>query len=287
MPWRDYQVMSQRSGPSAGVLVTGPSLSVTPGGGLSSAEAAARLARYGPNKLPRARRTPLWRLIASQLRDPLVIVLLVAAVLTLATGDWTDAGVILLVIVVNTTAGLTQEVKAGQAIAALSELTAPEARVLRDGAQRTIPATEVVAGDVLVLAEGDIVPADADVTAAAALLVDESALTGESVPADKAAGRHAVSAGTTIVRGRGRPGAGRGGGGAVRRRAGHRPGPGAERGADGGHRDQPGGRRRPGIPARGGHPGAGAGRAPDVRPPCAHQAAAGGRDAGVGDRPRH
>src|SRR6516162_321601 len=196
--------MSQRSGPSAGVPVTGPSLSVTPDEGLSSAEAAARLARYGPNELPRARRTPLWRMIASQLRDPLVIVLLVAAVLTLATGDWTDAGVILLVIVVNTAAGLTQEVKAGQAIAALSELTAPEARVLRDGAQRTVPATEVVAGDVLVLAEGDIVPADADVTEAAALLVDESALTGESVPADKAAGRHAVSAGTTIVRGRGR-----------------------------------------------------------------------------------
>jgi Ca2+-transporting ATPase len=190
--------MSQRSGPSAGAPVTGPSLSVTPDGGLSSAEAAARLARYGPNELPRARRTPLWRMIASQLRDPLVIVLLVAAVLTLATGDWTDAGVIVVVIVVNTTAGLTQEVKAGQAIAALSELTAPEARVLRDGEQRTLPATEVVAGDMLVLAEGDIVPADADVTAAAALLVDESALTGESVPADKAAGRHAVSAGTTI-----------------------------------------------------------------------------------------
>ena len=126
------------------------------------------------------------------------------AALTLATGDWTDAGVILLVIVVNTTAGVTQEVKAGQAIAALSELTAPEARVLRDGEQRAVPAAEVVVGDMLVLAEGDIVPADADVVDAAALLVDESALTGESVPVDKAAGRDAVSAGTTVVRGRGR-----------------------------------------------------------------------------------
>ena len=147
-------------------------------------------------------------MIADQVRDPLMMVLLVAAVLTLATGDLTDAGVILLVIVVNTTAGVTQEVKAGQAIAALSELTAPDARVLRDGAQRPVPAAEVVPGDLQVLAEGDIVPADADagVTDAAALLVDESALTGESVPADKAAGRHAVSAGTTIVRGRGRGG---------------------------------------------------------------------------------
>ena len=70
--------MSQRSGLTAGVPVTGPSLPVNPDGGLSSAEAAVRLARYGPNELPRARRTPLWRMIASQLRDPLVIVLLVA-----------------------------------------------------------------------------------------------------------------------------------------------------------------------------------------------------------------
>jgi P-type Ca2+ transporter type 2C len=175
--------------------------------GLASAEAADRLARFGPNELPRARTTPLWRLIAGQLRDPLILVLIVAAALTLATGDWTDAGVILLVIVVNTSVGVAQEVKAGQAIAALSELTAPEARVLRGGEQRQIPASEVVTGDVLVLAEGDIVPADAAVIDAAALLVDESALTGESVPVDKAAadGGQAgvVSAGTVVVRGRG------------------------------------------------------------------------------------
>ncbi|MBO0815631.1 MAG: cation-transporting P-type ATPase [Actinobacteria bacterium] len=195
--------MSQRAGPLAGASGVIP-LAASADGGLSSAEAAARLATCGPNELPRARQTSFWELIAGQLRDPLVIVLLVAAVLTLATGDWTDAGVILLVIVVNTAAGVTQEVKAGKAIAALSELTAPEARVLRDGEQRTVPATEVVTGDVLVLAEGDIVPADGDVTDAAALLVDESALTGESVPADKAAGRDAVAAGTTVVRGRGR-----------------------------------------------------------------------------------
>src|ERR1019366_10296700 len=101
-------------------------------------------------------------MIADQVRDPLMMVLLVAAVLTLATGDLTDAGVILLVIVVNTTAGVTQEVKAGQAIAALSELTAPDARVLRDGAQRPVPAAEGVPRDLLVLAEGDIVAAEAD-----------------------------------------------------------------------------------------------------------------------------
>jgi len=147
---------------------------VAPAGGLSSAEAADRLARYGPNELPRARRTSAWRMVADQLRDPLILVLLAAVVLTVATGDLADASVIVLVIVVNTAVGVVQEVKAGQAIAALSDLTAPEARVVRDGEQRQIPAAEVVTGDVLVLAEGDIVPADAEVTDAAALLVDEA-----------------------------------------------------------------------------------------------------------------
>src|SRR5215467_12554254 len=82
--------------------------------GLSSAEAADRLLRDGPNELPRAQNTPTWQTIATQLRDPLILVLMVAATLTLATGDWTDAGVIVLVIVVNTTVGVVQEVKAGQ-----------------------------------------------------------------------------------------------------------------------------------------------------------------------------
>ena len=151
----------------------------------------------------------MWRLVADQLRDPLILVLLAAAVLTVATGDLADASVIVLVIVVNTAVGVAQEVKAGQAIAALSDLAAPDARVLRGGEQRQIPAAEVVVGDVLVLAEGDIVPADAGVVDAAALLVDEAALTGESVPVDKqAAGQgergDVVSAGTVVVRGRGR-----------------------------------------------------------------------------------
>ncbi|MBB6349971.1 cation-translocating P-type ATPase [Nonomuraea muscovyensis] len=171
--------------------------------GLSSAEAAARLERDGPNMLPREPPVPLWRRVAGQLRDPLIIVLLVATALTAVTGDWTDMAVIVLVIVVNTTVGVTQEVRAGRAITALSELAAPTARVVRDGVQQQIPAAEVVTGDLLVLAEGDIVPADARVAEAAALLVDESALTGESVPVDKSPGED-VSAGTVVVRGRGR-----------------------------------------------------------------------------------
>ncbi|HEX9066515.1 MAG TPA: cation-transporting P-type ATPase [Streptosporangiaceae bacterium] len=207
--------MTERPGPPpapAGAWPEGQGLRGDPAGGLSAAEAEAQLARFGPNELPKPRPTPLWRLIADQLRDPLILVLIVAAALTVATGDWTDAGVIVLVIVVNTSVGVVQEVKAGKAIAALSQLAAPEARVVRDGVQRPMPAAAVVPGDVVVLAEGDIVPADARVIEAAALLVDESALTGESVPAAKAAGSgdggtgsfDVVSAGTVVVRGRGR-----------------------------------------------------------------------------------
>jgi P-type Ca2+ transporter type 2C len=177
-------------------------------GGLTSAEAAHRLGENGANVLPARKGMPLWRRVAGQLRDPLVLVLLAAAVLTIAIGDWADAAVIMLVVVVNTTVGVVQEVKADRAITALSELTAPEARVVRDGAQRLIPSADVVVGDLLVLAEGDIVPADATMVEAAALLVDESALTGESVPVDKTADAPhpggAVSAGTVVVRGRGR-----------------------------------------------------------------------------------
>ncbi len=176
--------------------------------GLSSAEAAARLARDGANVLPAGPRVRLWRRLVRQGRDPLVLVLLVAAALTIGTGDWADAAVIVLVIMVNTAVGVGQEVKADRAITALSEVTAAEARVLRDGMQRQVPAAEVVVGDLLVLAEGDVVPADAAVVEAAALLVDEASLTGESVPVDKAAAdaqqsADAVSAGTVVVRGRG------------------------------------------------------------------------------------
>jgi len=179
--------------------------------GLSSPEAARRLARDGPNALPPRRRTRLWQRVLMQLRDPLVAVLLVAAALTIGTGDWTDAGVILLVIVVNTSVGVAQEVKADQSIAALDALTAPHARVLRDGLQQEIASADVVLGDLLALGEGEIVPADAVLVQAASLLVDESALTGESVPVDKTAdtGQGAdpadskLSAGTVVVRGRG------------------------------------------------------------------------------------
>ncbi|MGX6607090.1 cation-translocating P-type ATPase [Micromonosporaceae bacterium Da 78-11] len=197
----DLQLAHQQPDPSVS------DTTVTPGG-LSSDEAAVRLRRDGGNVLPSRRPAPLWRRVVSQLRDPLVLVLLAAAGFTLATADFTDASVILFVIVVNTIVGVVQEVKAERAITALSALTAPDARVVRDGVQHEVPAADLVVGDLLVLAEGDVVPADAQVVESVALLVDESALTGESAPVDKAVGSagsgDVVSSGTVVVRGRGR-----------------------------------------------------------------------------------
>ncbi|MEU9076978.1 cation-translocating P-type ATPase [Kitasatospora sp. NPDC048538] len=175
--------------------------------GLTTTEAARRLAEHGPNEITADRRVPLWARVSAQLRDPLITVLLAAVALTLAIGDRPDAVVIALVVTVNTAVGVAQEVRAESAVAALSRLSSPVTRVLRDGGQRTVPSTEVVPGDVVALAEGDIVPADALLTEAAALLLDESMLTGESLPVAKAvgAGRPSdgtVRAGTVVLRGR-------------------------------------------------------------------------------------
>ncbi|WP_328543250.1 cation-transporting P-type ATPase [Streptomyces sp. NBC_00117] len=170
--------------------------------GLTAAEAVRQLVEYGRNEVAAARTVPLYARVLTQLRDALILVLLGAVVLTLAIGDHADAVVIALVIVVNTAVGVAQEVRADNAVAALSALSAPNARVLRDFAPGEVPAAEVVPGDVLILGEGDIVAADAELGEAAALLVDESMLTGESVPVDKAPGAR-LSAGTVVARGRG------------------------------------------------------------------------------------
>jgi Ca2+-transporting ATPase len=174
--------------------------------GLTSEYARILLAEHGPNTVPSAPPAPWWRLLMLQLRDPLIIVLFVAAALTIATGDHPDAIIIGFVIAVNSIVGLVQEIKADNAIAALRQLTAAKARVVRDSQPTIVEADTIVPGDLLILGEGDIVPADAEVVEAAGLLVDESAMTGESVPVEKyvdggAAG--ALAAGTVVVHGRG------------------------------------------------------------------------------------
>ncbi|GAA1833798.1 cation-translocating P-type ATPase [Luedemannella flava] len=169
--------------------------------GLSRAEAARRLDRDGRNEVPPPRPPRIWRRVARQLADPLVALLLVAAVVTVALGDLTDTAVILGVVIVNTAIGVVQEVRADRAITALHQLAAPTARVRRDGADQVVSAAEVVRGDLLVLAQGDIVPADAALLEASQLSLDESALTGESVPVVRAVPDD-VSAGTVVLTGR-------------------------------------------------------------------------------------
>lgn len=173
--------------------------------GLASAEAARRLVAYGPNEISGARRVRLWSRIGAQLRDPLIVVLLAALTLTMVIGDHPDAIVIGLVVVVNTSVGVAQEVRADHAVEALAALSAPSARAMRDGTECEIAAAAVVPGDVLLLGEGDIIPADASLLESAALLVDESAVTGESVPVEKdaaAGGDRLLKAGTVVVHGR-------------------------------------------------------------------------------------
>ena len=172
-------------------------------GGLTNAEAARRLAAHGPNSLPSQPSTPVWRRVGLQLRDPLILVLLAAAGLTVATGDHTDASIIAIVIAVNTTVGVVQEVRADNAIAALRRLTAVSARAVRDGTAATVAVESLVPGDLILLGEGDIVPADSRVVEAARMLVDESTLTGESFPADKKPGDE-IASGTIVTHGRGR-----------------------------------------------------------------------------------
>ena len=176
--------------------------------GLSETEAELRRARYGPNTTPEPPPRGLPRQIAAQLRDPLVLLLLAAMVVTVALRDVADAIVIVLVVVVNTTVGVIQEARADRAVAALRRLAAPTARVRRGGQDRTVPAAEVVPGDLIRLDAGDIVPADLVLIEAVQLQVDESTLTGEAVAAAKSTapdeGDAATAhAGTVVVAGRG------------------------------------------------------------------------------------
>ena len=156
------------------------------GRGLSDTEAAERLARHGPNSLPRARGRPAWKRLLDQFRSMLVVVLVVAGAFALAFGKPVDAAVILLVVLVNAAIGTIQEGKAQEALSAIARMLDPRATVRRDGHRRTIAAEDVVPGDILLLEAGDRVPADARLLRAHGLRVDEAPLTGESVPADKA-----------------------------------------------------------------------------------------------------
>ena len=152
--------------------------------GLTSTEARLRLTKYGHNELEFKRRGPLIRLLL-QFHSPLIYVLLASAAVTAFLDMWIDTGVILTVVLANTAIGFIQEGKAEASMEGLRKMMVPQCRVLRDGEKRDIPARELVPGDIVVLDEGDRVPADLRLLYAKNLSADEAALTGESVPVEK------------------------------------------------------------------------------------------------------
>ena len=183
--------------------------------GLTSAQARERLARFGANELPRPARPGLVRRSAGKLADPTAVLLAVAGLVSLAVlGDVAEGVAILAIVALNVAVAVAQEARADAASDALAAMVAPTAVVFRDGTAQRLPAAALVPGDVLELAAGDRVPADATLLEAQGLRVDESTLTGESAPAGKWAGgarsgaladrSGEVFAGTLAVAGRGR-----------------------------------------------------------------------------------
>lgn len=156
--------------------------------GLSSAEAAARLQRDGPNTLERRAEAGVWRLIVRQFESPLVLILVFGAAVAFALRDWTEGAIILLIVLGSATLGFAQEYHASRAVAALRARLALNVRVLRDGAERTVPSADVVVGDVVMLSAGNLTPADGFILESHDFLVNEASLTGESFPVEKRPG---------------------------------------------------------------------------------------------------
>ena len=184
--------------------------------GLSAKEAANRLQQNGPNELAERPRPGLFRMFMDQFDNFLIIILIAAAIISLILGELEEAGAIMAIVILNAVLGVIQERRAEEALAALKKMAAPEARVLRDGHRVTIPARELVPGDVVFLEAGNYVPADLRLVESPNLRVDEASLTGESVavskraevilPEDAALGDRINNAfmGTTVTYGRGK-----------------------------------------------------------------------------------
>ena len=160
-------------------------LGVDPAAGLTAERAAELLERDGPNALPAEEAVPGWKRFLGQYTSYMQVILLAAAVVSLVVKQWSTGVLLIAITVVNAIVGLRQEGKAESAMNALKAMVKTSARVRRDGVEAEVPAEEIVAGDVVLLAAGDDVPADGRIIEASALQIDESALTGESVPASK------------------------------------------------------------------------------------------------------
>ena len=158
--------------------------------GLTSAEAAKRLEQFGHNKLKEGKKDSLLKRFLDELADPMIIILIVAAVISGITAyyegeSFTDVIIIMAVVIINAVLGVVQESKAEAAIAALQEIAAATSKVVRDGKIVTLKSEEIVPGDIVVLEAGDSVPADGRIIESASMKIEEAALTGESVPVNK------------------------------------------------------------------------------------------------------
>ena len=162
------------------------SFGIDPAMGLSSIRFAEHQAHYGPNSIQSIRPRPAWRLLVDQFASVVIALLAVAALIAWATGDVIEAAAIVVVLVINALVGFMTEWQAGRALEALRRQTRMTTRVRRDGIETTVDAEDLVPGDIVILNAGDRVPADARLLECYCLQTEESALTGESTPVDKA-----------------------------------------------------------------------------------------------------
>jgi len=153
--------------------------------GLTVIQVRERLIKFGPNTIEQAKRISPWKVLIGQFTGSMFWLLFAASIIAGAVGEWVDSAAIMAIVIVNGLIGFAQEYKAEKAVEALRAMTAPRARVRRDGTPQTIPAAEVVPGDILLLEAGDIIAADAVLLEANSLLVNEAPLTGESMPIEK------------------------------------------------------------------------------------------------------
>ncbi|MGD8552904.1 MAG: calcium-translocating P-type ATPase, SERCA-type [Anaerolineales bacterium] len=191
-------------------------LQTDPQRGLQSQQAAHRISTFGMNVLAEAPRASIWQRILDQFNNFIVLVLIAAALVSALLGDYIEAVAIMAIVLLNAALGVIQEQRAEEALAALRKLAAPEAQVIRDGHRQTVPAPELVPGDIVLLEAGNYVPADLRLMETVNLRVDEAALTGESVPVSKQARlvltqdqalgdrRNTAFSGTLVTYGRGR-----------------------------------------------------------------------------------
>jgi Ca2+-transporting ATPase len=153
--------------------------------GLTSQEAGKRLEQYGPNELTHKKGPGVFQMFIEQLKDYMIVILMIASVVSIVVGEYTDSIIIIAIVIINAVLGVSQEYRAEKALAALKKMSAPNANVIRNGVAMTVSSGEIVPGDVVVLETGDYIPADVRLIKSINLKVEEAALTGESVPVDK------------------------------------------------------------------------------------------------------